>query len=162
MMFLAILLLGSLVVGLAMRLGVVRDRGLQGSMRLGLVFGLALIGLDHLLVPDRYIPMIEGFLPAPEFIVAFTGLCEIAGAFGLLIPSTRRLAGYALAVYFVAVFPANVANAVNGQSVSGMPEATLYYWVRLGFQPVFVWWALVAGGMLRVSRHDVASRLRGT
>lgn len=105
-------------------------------------------GVDHLLRPARYIAMIEGFLPAPAWFVAFTGLCEIAGAIGLLVPATRRMAGLALAAYFVAVFPANVANAVGGLGVEGLPQAGGYYWVRLGFQPVFVCWALVAGGIL--------------
>jgi uncharacterized membrane protein len=147
MMFLSLLVLGSLLAAVAMRIGLIADSGWHGRMRLGLVLGLLLVGSDHLLTPERYVAMIEGLLPAPEFLVAFTGLCEIAGAIGLLIPATRRVAGAALAVYFVAVFPANVANAFSGLSVEGLPSAGWYYWVRLGFQPIFVWWALIAGGL---------------
>jgi uncharacterized membrane protein len=44
----------------------------------------------------------------PEVLVAFTGVCEIAGGIGLLIPWTRVAAAVLLAVFLVAVFPANV------------------------------------------------------
>lgn len=43
----------------------------------------------------------------PEVLVALTGVCEIAGGIGLLIPATRVLAAVLLAVFLVAVFPAN-------------------------------------------------------
>lgn len=43
----------------------------------------------------------------PAALVAFTGVCEIAGGIGLLIPATRLAAGICLAVFLVAVFPAN-------------------------------------------------------
>jgi len=43
----------------------------------------------------------------PEVLVAVTGVCEIAGGIGLLIPATRVLAAVLLAVFLVAVFPAN-------------------------------------------------------
>jgi uncharacterized membrane protein len=46
-------------------------------------------------------------LLAPRNLVIFTGLCEIAGGIGLLIESTRVTSGVALAVFLVAVFPAN-------------------------------------------------------
>jgi uncharacterized membrane protein len=43
----------------------------------------------------------------PEVLVAATGGCEIAGGIGLLVPATRVLAAVLLAVFLVAVFPAN-------------------------------------------------------
>ncbi|KQX07287.1 MULTISPECIES: DoxX family protein [unclassified Leifsonia] len=49
----------------------------------------------------------EGLL-APVNLVRFTGVCEIAGGIGLLIPATQFAAGILLAVFLVAVFPANV------------------------------------------------------
>ena len=44
---------------------------------------------------------------SPKNLVIFTGLCEIAGGIGLLIEVTRVTSGVALAVFLVAVFPAN-------------------------------------------------------
>ncbi len=46
-------------------------------------------------------------VPSPLVLVWFTGLCEIAGGIGLLIEPVRLAAGVALAVFLVAVFPAN-------------------------------------------------------
>ena len=44
---------------------------------------------------------------SPRAIVAFTGLCELAGGIGLLVPATRVAAAICLVVFLVAVFPAN-------------------------------------------------------
>jgi len=44
---------------------------------------------------------------SPRNVVIFTGLCEIAGGAGLLVESTRVTSSVALAVFLVAVFPAN-------------------------------------------------------
>lgn len=44
---------------------------------------------------------------SPRNLVYLTGVCEIAGGIGLLIPVTRGAASVALAVFLVAVFPAN-------------------------------------------------------
>lgn len=157
MLFLAVLIAATLLSAGAAATGLFRWQGWAPSMRFGLVAGLLVFGVDHLVTPERYVAMIESFLPVPHFFAVFTGLCEIAGAIGLLLPATRRLAGLALAAYFVAVFPANIANAVGGLNVEGLPQAEWYYWIRLVFQPVFVWWALVAGGNIGLQWRKAAA-----
>lgn len=47
----------------------------------------------------------------PGRLVAFTGVCEIAGGLGLLVPATRIAAVICLIVFLIAVFPANAAAA---------------------------------------------------
>lgn len=47
----------------------------------------------------------------PRALVVFTGVCEIAGGIGLLVPSTRIAAVVCLVVFLIAVFPANAAAA---------------------------------------------------
>ncbi|MGY4857398.1 DoxX family protein [Cryobacterium sp. AP23] len=44
---------------------------------------------------------------SPKNLVIFTGVCEILGGIGLLVPATRVTSGVALALFLVAVFPAN-------------------------------------------------------
>jgi|UPI0006876E18 uncharacterized membrane protein len=117
-------------------------------MRWGMAAALVFFGMDHLLTPDRYLPMIPSVLPYPAEIVLLTRLCELAGAIGLLVPWTRHLAGIMLAIYFVCVFPANIKNAVEGVAVDGLPTSSWYYWVRLLFQPVAIWWALRASEVI--------------
>ncbi|ALD12382.1 DoxX family protein [Clavibacter capsici] len=46
-------------------------------------------------------------VPSPLALVRITGVCEIAGGVGLLVEPLRLAAGIALAVFLVAVFPAN-------------------------------------------------------
>ncbi|MFF1572361.1 DoxX family membrane protein [Leifsonia sp. NPDC058292] len=52
----------------------------------------------------------------PEVLVAITGVCEIAGGIGLLVPATRVPAAVLLAVFLVAVFPANAYAARHGET----------------------------------------------
>ena len=123
---------------------------LAASLRWGMALALIPIGFDHLRNPQRYLPMMPPMLPWHGFLVAFTGLCEIAGGVGLLVPPLRWTAGLLLAIYFVGVFPANIYVAVAGKNVQGMPSARWYYWVRLLFQPPVVLWALLAGEMIKI------------
>jgi uncharacterized membrane protein len=118
-------------------------------MRVAIAIALLLVGSDHWLNPERYLPMMPAWLPLHLELVLFTGAAEVAGAFGLLIADVRRLAGVMLAVYFVAVFPANIHNALNAVAIDGLPQAAWYYWARLPFQPLAIWWALFAAEVIR-------------
>ncbi|WP_082498472.1 DoxX family protein [Plantibacter sp. Leaf314] len=59
------------------------------------------------MIPDR----LRGTTVTPRMLVLFTGVCEIAGGLGLLIPATRIAAVCCLIVFLIAVFPANAAAA---------------------------------------------------
>jgi uncharacterized membrane protein len=72
--------------------------------------------------------------------VTVTGLMELAGAAGLLIPRTQRVAGVCLALLFVAMFPANVKADREGLSVAGSRATPLL--VRVPMQILFFWLAL--------------------
>jgi uncharacterized membrane protein len=130
-------------------LAVPAAKGWPARMRFAMALALFLVGSDHWIHPDRYLAMMPPWIPLHLELVLFTGAAEIAGGLGLLIPRFRALAGVLLAVYFVAVFPANLHNALNGLSVEGLPEASWYYWARLPFQPLAIWWALFSAGVIR-------------
>ncbi len=79
-------------------------------------------------------------------MVYFTGVCEIAGAIGILVPQTRMLAGIGLILLLVAMFPANVKAAREKLNVAGRPATPLA--PRTVIQIVFIgliWWATVLG-----------------
>src|SRR6266478_5990175 len=57
---------------------------------------------------EDLIRMTPQWVPRPRAMVFFTGLCEIAGAIGLVVPETRRAAGVALILFFIAILPANL------------------------------------------------------
>ena len=157
MIFFALIGAITLLAALAGRLGIATLQDLRACMRWGLALALVFTGIDHLVTPQRYLAMMPGFVPFHEAVVFFTGLCELAGAIGLLIPKLRWLAGVMLAIYFVAVFPANIKNAVEGLSVEGLPTAQWYYWVRLLFQPLVIWWTLYSSGVIDWPRTRVPS-----
>ena len=90
---------------------------------------------------DDLVRMMPPSFPWPRALVYFTGLCEIAGAIGLLFLLTRRAAGIALILFFLAVFPANVRAARSGITLRGKPATAL--WLRAPMQLLFIclaWW----------------------
>ncbi|NMG64175.1 hypothetical protein GPA19_04325 [Azoarcus indigens] len=131
---------------------------LRGAMRWGLALGFLFTGCDHFLnAATRYAPMIPDALADYAMaLVYFTGLAEIAGAIGLLLPGAllarlglpglRRQAGIWLAVMLVCVVAANINVALKGQTVSGLEFGAWYFWIRPLFQPLFIAWALYCVG----------------
>jgi len=99
-------------------------------------------GVNHFRTPEIYLAMMPSWLPAPSALNGISGVAEILGGLGLLVPRTRRFAGWGLIALLVAVFPANVHAALLGH-MTGVNVSPAILWVRLPFQAVFiawVWW----------------------
>jgi uncharacterized membrane protein len=111
------------------------------------VFYLA-AGIIHLTMPDAFMPVMPDWVPLPRETILFTGACELAGSAGLMIPRTRWWAGAMLALYAICVFPVNIKHALMGPPIPGLSNQLYYHIPRLAFQPVLVWWALFAGGVV--------------
>lgn len=105
-------------------------------------------GLFHMLRPESFLPIMPPWVPFPREVIMLTGVAEVLGAVGLMMPRLRRAAGIGLALYAVGVFPANIYHASAGVIVPGLPSSWWYHAPRLAFQPVFVWWALWAGEVI--------------
>jgi uncharacterized membrane protein len=105
-------------------------------------------GLLHLCFPGPFIYITPHWVPSPEIVIRLTGLCELAGAVGLLIPQPRKLAGVMLALYAICVFPANINQAFWLAGSHPSPWRWLYHAPRLLLQPVVVWWSLWASGVV--------------
>ena len=120
-------------------------------IRSGLRIILALFylgaGILHIISPRGFLAITPGWVPFPELVVAFTGIAEIAGAIGLIIPQSRKWAGSGLALYALCVWPANFNHAINGISLDGEPLGWWYHGPRLAFQPVLIWLALWVGNV---------------
>jgi len=80
-------------------------------------------------------------------VIFLNGVAEIDGATGLTIPRLRYPAGIGLALYALCVYPANINHAINNIAIGGETASWAYHGPRLLFQPVFIWWALIAGGV---------------
>ncbi|TBL80735.1 DoxX family protein [Paenibacillus thalictri] len=92
--------------------------------------------------PDL-INMVPPSLPRPDLIVTLTGLLEIAGAIGLLLPATSRVSSVCLILLLIAMFPANIRAAKKGLTIAGKRTPKLL--VRTLLQAVFITAILLAG-----------------
>lgn len=106
------------------------------------------VGVIHLRSAPGFLSIMPAWVPYPLAVVLLTGVCEILGGLGLLIPRLRWISGVMLALYAICVYPANLHHAFGPVGVGSLPSSWWYHGPRLAFQPVFVWWALFAGGVI--------------
>jgi uncharacterized membrane protein len=80
------------------------------AIAVGLAAMFALTGVAHFAPALRrdLIAIVPPRLPAPGYLVTITGLLELLGAVGLLVPATRLAAAVCVLVLMLAMFPANV------------------------------------------------------
>jgi uncharacterized membrane protein len=105
-------------------------------------------GAGHLWSTDTFLLIVPSWVPAPRAVILITGVCEIIAALALFTTRWRRIAGIMLAAYAVCVFPANIKHALDHVAIPPIPDSWWYHAPRLAFQPVFVCWALFAGGAI--------------
>lgn len=105
-------------------------------------------GVNHFLVPRLYRKIVPPGFGDPAFVVALSGVAEVLGGIGAIVPRTRKLAGLWLNALLLAVFPANIYMAIKPQRFEQIPRWAL--WARLPLQPLMMWWAW------RATREDTA------
>lgn len=90
---LIVLILGTLLARLAGRLGVKALQHWSAATRAGLAIMFCFTAAAHFnsMRPDL-VRMVPPAIPNPQLMVTVTGVCEVLGALGLLIPRTRRIA----------------------------------------------------------------------
>ena len=114
---------------------------------LALFYGLA--GVIHIAKPAPFLGIMPGWVPFPGAVVWFTGIAELAGAAAILQPWSARLraaGGWALALYAVCVFPANIHHFALDMARPDHGLGLSYHIPRMVLQPVLVWLALWASG----------------
>ena len=92
--------------------------------------------------PDL-VAIVPDLFSNPELLVTLTGIAELAGAVGLLIPRLAPAAAAGLALLLVAIFPANVRAAHEAMTIGGQPVLPLV--PRALLQLVFLGAVLLAG-----------------
>ena len=78
---------------------------------------------------------------SPDFVVLASGVVEIALGLSLISLQRRREVGIATAAFFIAIFPGNISQFVNGIDAFGL-DSDRARAIRLLFQPLLVLWAL--------------------
>ncbi|WP_404380148.1 hypothetical protein LL946_09850 [Knoellia locipacati] len=121
----------------------------QNLTRLALGAFMAGAGVLHLTTGrEEFRAQVPHWVPVDEdLVVLASGAAEVGlGAALLALPGRRRLTGLALAAFFVAIFPGNVGQYVEGVDAFGLDSDTKRL-ARLFFQPVLVGGALYAAGL---------------
>ena len=104
----------------------------------------------HLAAPGPFLRIMPLWVPLQEEVVRWTGVAELLGAIALAQPwweRLRRAGGIGLALYAVAVFPANVNHFALDMARADGGWGLAYHLPRMGLQPMLVWLALWTGGV---------------
>jgi uncharacterized membrane protein len=117
---------------------------------------LAFAGVSHLTTArETFQAQVPTWLPLdPDFVVVASGVVEIALGLALVaLPRFQRWVGLVVALFFIAIFPGNINQYVNGIDAFGLDTDTARL-IRLFFQPLLVLWALWSTRAWGVWRRD--------
>ena len=114
-----------------------------GALRIALAAMFVFTAVSHFHPRTRpdLIRMVPASLPAPALLVSATGVLELLGAIGLMVPRALPAAAYGLMALLAAMFPANVHAAREGLMIAGRRAAPLVW--RLPMQLFWIaalWW----------------------
>ncbi len=117
----------------------------RAPFRVALAILMCVLGVLHFATPIPFVQIVPAYLPRPLLLVQISGFFEIAGGLGLLLPATRRAAGWGLVLLYIAIFPANLNMALHplpAAATGGFALPPILLWGRLPLQLVFIVWAL--------------------
>ncbi|RAR47626.1 DoxX family protein [Flavobacterium lacus] len=133
----------------------------QNILRILLALFMVFAGFSHLTfnridfqaqVPD-WVPM------SKDLVVVLSGVVEIALGLILLFWKKQRInIGWVLALFFVLVFPGNVAQYLGEKDAFGVLNSDRARLIRLFFQPVLIAWALWSSGAWQSWRNSKSSK----
>ena len=132
-----------------------RPSAVRAAARMLLGAALGLAGASHLTFSrDEFQAQVPDWLPIDhDLVVVASGVVEILLGAALLSGRRRHLVGWIAAAFFVAIFPGNVAQYLEGTDAFGL-DTDRKRFVRLFFQPVLVAWALWSTGAWRAWRDE--------
>lgn len=133
----------------------------RAVLRLALAAFFVAVGVGHFREFAFFREIVPDWLPYPDAAVYVSGVAEILGGIGVLIPATRRAAGWGLLALLVAVYPANIEMAIHPEPLQHAPEwmgnefTQAQRWARLPVQFLFmvwVWWTTLAAPRAKPKR----------
>ncbi len=107
---------------------------------LSLILGLPLIwiGILHFQDPAWFEPIVPDLLGYPTFWVYASGVFEIVLGIGLIIPKTREISGYGIALMLVVLYAANFNMWVNDIAIGGSKFGTNWHIFRATVQILLI------------------------
>ncbi|TMA28117.1 MAG: DoxX family protein [Deltaproteobacteria bacterium] len=99
-------------------------------------------GLNHFRAPEFYLPIMPPYLPWHSELIFLSGVAEVMIGVGLLVPRARVLAAWGAIALLVAVYPANIHQALADVQIGNPPHSVgALRWIRLPIQFVLMAWA---------------------
>jgi|TARA_B100001063_G_C16582762_1_gene461597 uncharacterized membrane protein len=129
----------------------------QNIFRVLLALFMTYAGFSHLTFNRiEFQAQVPDWLPlSKDLVVILSGIVEMALGLALLFWKKQRATiGWALAIFFVLVFPGNVAQYLDGKDAFGALDSDRARLIRLFFQPVLIAWALWSSGAWRAWRNS--------
>lgn len=107
---------------------------------LSLILGLPLIwiGILHFQDPAWFEPIVPDLIGYPTFWVYASGVFEIVLGIGLIIPKTREISGYGIALMLVVLYAANFNMWVNDIAIGGSKFGTNWHIFRATVQILLI------------------------
>ena len=130
-------------------------RFVKGFARVALGIALGYAGFTHLTSSRlEFQAQVPNWVPfSADFVVLASGVVEIVLGLALVFLVNYQVqVGWVVAAFFVAIFPGNISQYVNGIDAFGL-DTDRARLVRLFFQPLLVAWALWATGAWRAVRR---------
>lgn len=129
----------------------------QNIFRIVLALFMIYAGFSHLTfnriefqaqVPD-WVPM------SKDLVVILSGIVEMALGLALLLwKNQRSRIGWILAIFFILIFPGNIAQYLDGKDAFGALNSDKARLIRLFFQPILIIWALWSSGAWKAWRNS--------
>ena len=115
--------------------------------RLALGVVLLIAGIGHFASAEEFLAQVPPWMPAPEAVVAISGVIELILGLALIAAPARwrPAVGWIVAGFFIVIFPGNIWQFLEGRAAFGLDSDAARF-IRLLFQPVLVVWALWATG----------------
>ena len=112
---------------------------------------MLLAGIGHMTFQRaEFQAQVPNWVPlSKDVVVILSGIIEVLLGAGMLFLKKKRIqVGLALALFYVLIFPGNIAQYINGTDAFGL-DTDRARLIRLFFQPVLILWALWSTNALR-------------
>ncbi|MEO6315284.1 MAG: hypothetical protein ABIU63_08565 [Chitinophagaceae bacterium] len=125
---------------------------LQNIFRI--LLGLFMVGaaIGHLTFSRaEFQAQVPNWIPlSKDWVVILSGIVELTLGLSMIFWTNKKvLVGITLALFFILVFPGNIAQYTNHANAFGLNTDRARF-IRLLFQPVLMLWALWSTGALKV------------
>ena len=110
---------------------------IQQCLRVLSALSFIVVGILHFTHSSLFVGIMPPYLPWHLELVLISGVFEILGGTGLMIPQIRRFSAWGLLFLLLAVFPANIHMAFNEVYIDvPIPQSQIGLWLRLPMQGV--------------------------